>query len=95
MFDGLADQCEKNADRIKEKQEKTRELKKADEKKTEKKETEEKWEQQVKPSKDKVVVAASSNEELLKKAKDAANGANEKVLAKEGKALGNNFDLSI
>ena len=95
MFDGLAEQSEKSADRIKEKQEKTRELKKADEKKTEKKETEEKWEQQVKPSKDKVVVAASSNEELLKKAKDAANGVNEKVLAKEGKALGNNFDLSI
>ena len=90
MFDGLAEQSEKSADRIKEKQEKAREQKKADEKKAE-----EKREQQVKPSKDKVVVVASSNEELLKKAKDAANGTNEKVLTKEEKALGNNFDLSI
>ena len=89
MFDGLAEQSEKNADRIKEKQEKAREQKKADEKKAE-----EKREQQVKSSKDKVVVA-SSNEELLKKAKEAANGTNEKVLTKEEKALGNNFDLSI
>ena len=90
MFDGLAEQSEKSADRIKEKQEKAREQKKADEKKAE-----EKREQQVKPSKDKVVVVASSNEELLKKAKEAANGTNEKVLTKEEKALGNNFDLSI
>ena len=90
MFDGLAEQSEKSADRIKEKQEKAREQKKADEKKAE-----EKREQQVKPSKDKVVVVASSNEELLKKAKDAANGANEKVLTREEKVLGNNFDLSI
>ena len=89
MFDGLAEQSEKSADRIKEKQEKAREQKKADEKKAE-----EKREQQVKSSKDKVVVA-SSNEELLKKAKDAANGANEKVLTREEKVLGNNFDLSI
>ena len=89
IFDGLAEQSEKNADRIKEKQEKAREQKKADEKKAE-----EKREQQVKSSKDKVVVA-SSNEELLKKAKEAANGTNEKVLTKEEKALGNNFDLSI
>ena len=74
--DGLAEQSEKSADRIKEKQEKARE-------------------QQVKSSKDKVVVVASSNEELLKKAKEAANGTNEKVLTKEEKALGNNFDLSI
>ena len=43
---------------LKEKQEKAREQKKADEKKTEKKEAEEKREQQVKPSKDKVVVVA-------------------------------------
>ena len=90
MFDGLAEQSEKSADRIKEKQEKAREQKKADEKKAE-----EKREQQVKPSKDKVVVVASSNEELLKKAKDAANGINGKALTKEEKALGNNFDLSI
>ena len=90
MFDGLAEQSEKSADRIKEKQEKARKQKKADEKKAE-----EKREQQVKPSKDKVVVVASSNEELLKKAKDAANGANEKVLTREEKVLGNNFDLSI
>ena len=89
IFDGLAEQSEKNADRIKEKQEKARKQKKADEKKAE-----EKREQQVKSSKDKVVVA-SSNEELLKKAKEAANGTNEKVLTKEEKALGNNFDLSI
>ncbi len=34
-------------------------------------------------------------EELLKKAKDAANGANEKMLTKEEKAVGNNFDYSI
>lgn len=95
MFDGLTEQSEKNADRIKEKQEKAWEQKKADEKKAEKKEAEEKREQQVKPSKDKVVVVASSNEELLKKAKDAASGINEKVLTKEEKALGNNFDLSI
>lgn len=101
MFDGLAEKSEKNADRIKEKQEKTREQKKTDEKKAEKKEAEEKQGQQVKTSKDKVVVVASSNEELLKKAKDAANGknetsvTNEKVLAKEEKALGNNFDYSI
>ncbi len=66
--------------------------KKADEKKAEKKKAEEK---QVKSSKDKVVVVASSNEELLKKAKDAANGTNEKSLAKEEKVLGNNFDYSI
>lgn len=95
MFDGLAEQSEKNADRIKEKQEKTREQKKADEKKAEKKEAEEKREQQITASKDKVVVVASSNEELLKKAKDAANGVSAKVLAKEEKALGNNFDYSI
>ncbi len=95
MFDGLTEQSEKSANRIKEKQEKAREQKKADEKKTEKKEAEEKREQQVKPSKDKVVVVASSNEELLKKAKDAANGINGKALTKEEKALGNNFDLSI
>ena len=31
----------------------------------------------------------------LKKAKDTANGANEKVLTREEKVLGNNFDLSI
>ena len=95
MFGGLAEQNEKSADRIKEKQEKAREQKKADEKKAEKKKAEEKREQQVKPSKDKVVVVASSNEELLKKAKDAANGINGKALTKEEKALGNNFDLSI
>ncbi len=95
MFDGLTEQSEKSSNRIKEKQEKAREQKKADEQKTEKKEAEEKREQQVKPSKDKVVVVASSNEELLKKAKDAASGINEKVLTKEEKALGNNFDLSI
>ncbi len=92
MFGGLAEQNEKSADRIKEKQEKAREQKKADEKKAEKKKAEEK---QVKSSKDKVVVVVSSNEELLKKAKDAANGTNEKSLAKEEKALGNNFDYSI
>ena len=92
MFGGLAEQNEKSADRIKEKQEKAREQKKADEKKAEKKKAEEK---QVKSSKDEVVVVASSNEELLKKAKDAANGTNEKSLAKEEKALGNNFDYSI
>ncbi len=95
MFDGLTEQSEQSANRIKEKQEKAREQKKADEQKTEKKEAEEKREQQVKLSKDKVVVVASSNEELLKKAKDAASGINEKVLTKEEKALGNNFDLSI
>lgn len=92
MFDGLAEQNEKSADSIKEKQEKAQEQKKADEKKAEKKKAEEK---QVKSSKDKVVVVASSNEELLKKAKDAANGTNGKALAKEEKALGNNFDYSI
>lgn len=92
MFGGLAEQNEKSADRIKEKQEKAREQKKADEKKAEKKKAEEK---QVKSSKDKVVVVVSSNEELLKKAKDATNGTNEKSLAKEEKALGNNFDYSI
>ena len=95
MFDGLTEQNEKSADRIKEKQEKAREQKKADEKKAEKKKAEEKQEQQVKSSKDKVVVVASSNEELLKKAKDTANGTNEKALTKEEKALGNNFDYSI
>ncbi|MBD5537725.1 MAG: hypothetical protein HDQ99_21135 [Lachnospiraceae bacterium] len=95
MFDGLAEQSEKSADRIKEKQDKAREQKKADEKKAEKKKAEEKQEQQVKSSKDKVVVVASSNEELLKKAKEAANETNEKVLTKEEKAVGNNFDLSI
>lgn len=91
MFDGLTEQNEKSADRIKEKQEKAREQKKADEKKAEKK----KEEKQVKSSKDKVVVVASSNEELLKKAKEAANGTKEKSLTKEEKALGNNFDYSI
>ncbi len=95
MFDGLTEQGEKNADRIKEKQEKAWEQKKADEKKAEKKEAEERQEQRVSSAKDKVVVVASSNEELLKKAKDAASGINEKVLTKEEKALGNNFDLSI
>lgn len=95
MFDGLTEQSEKNADRIKEKQEKAWEQKKADEKKAEKKEAEERQEQRVSSAKDKVVVVASSNEELLKKAKDAASGINEKVLTKEEKALGNNFDLSI
>lgn len=95
MFDGLAEQSEKSADRIKEKQEKAREQKKAEEKKAEKKKEEEKQEQQVKSSKDKVVVVASSNEELLKKAKDAANGINKKVLTKEEKAIGNNYDYSI
>ena len=92
MFDGLTEQSEKSADRIKEKQEKAREQKKADEKKAEKKKAEE---DQVKSSRDKVVVVASSNEELLKKAKDAVNGTNEKVLTKEEKAVGNNFDYSI
>ncbi len=95
MFDGLTEQSEKNADRIKEKQEKAWEQKKADEKKAEKKEAEERQEQRVSSAKDKVVVVASSNEELLKKAKDAASGINEKVLTKKEKALGNNFDLSI
>lgn len=95
MFDGLAEQSEKSADRIKEKQEKTREQKKTEEKKAEKKKEEEKQEQQVKSSRDKVVVVASSNEELLKKAKDAANGINKKVLTKEEKAIGNNYDYSI
>ena len=95
MFDGLAEQSDKNADKIKEKQEKTREQKKADEKKAEKKEAEEKREQQITASKDKVVIVASSNEELHKKAKDAANGVSERVLAKEEKVLGNNFDYSI
>lgn len=95
MFDGLAEQSEKSADRIREKQEKAREQKKADEKKAEKKKAEEKQDQQVKPSRDKAVVVASSNEELLKKAKDAVNGTNEKVLTKEEKAVGNNFDYSI
>jgi hypothetical protein len=95
MFDGLTEQSEKSADRIKEKQKKTQEEKKADEKKAEEKKEEEKREQQIKFSNDKVVVVASSNEELLKKAKDAINGTNEKVLAKEEKALGNNFDFSI
>lgn len=95
MFDGLTEQSEKSADRIKEKQEKAREQKKVDEKKAEKKKAEEKQEQQVKSSKDNVVIVASSNEELLKKAKNAANGINEKVLTKEEKALGNHFDYSI
>ncbi len=95
MFDGLTEQSEKNADRIKEKQEKVWEQKKADEKKAEKKEAEERQEQRVSSAKDKVVVVASSNEELLKKSKDIANGTNEKVLTKEEKALGNNFDYSI
>ncbi len=95
MFDGLTEQNEKSADRIKEKQEKAREQKKADEKKAEKKEAEERQEQRVSSAKDKAVVVASSNEELLKKAKDAANGTNEKALTKEEKALGNNFDYSI
>lgn len=87
IFDGLSEQSKKNADRIKEKQEKTQEQKKADEKKAE--------EKQVKTSKDNVFVVASSNEELLKKAIDVANGTNEKILTKEEKALGNNFDFSI
>jgi hypothetical protein len=95
MFDGLTEQSEKSADRIKEKQEKAREQKKADEKKAEKKKAEEKHEQQVSSAKDKVVVVAFSNEELLKKAKDAVNGINEKALTKEEKALGNNLDYSI
>ncbi len=95
MFDGLTEQSEKNADRIKEKQEIVWEQKKADEKKAEKKEAEERQEQRVSSAKDKVVVVASSNEELLKKSKDIANGTNEKVLTKEEKALGNNFDYSI
>lgn len=90
MFDGLTEQSEKSADRIKEKQEKAREQKKADEKKAE-----EKQKQHVKSSKDKVVVVASSNEELLKKAKDAVNETDEKVLTKEEKTLGNNFDYRI
>ncbi len=95
MFDGLTEQSEKNSDRIKEKQEKAWEQKKADEKKAEKREAEERQEQRVSSAKDKVVVVASSNEELLKKVKDAASGINEKELTKEEKALGNNFDLSI
>ena len=92
IFDGLSEQSKKNADRIKEKQEKTQEQKKADERKAEEKKAEEK---QVKTSKDNVLVVASSNEELLKKAIDAANGTNERILTKEEKALGNNFDFSI
>lgn len=76
MFDSLAEQSEKNADRIKEKQEKAQE-------------------QRVKSSKDKVVVVASSNEELLQKAKNVVNGIGEKMLTKEEKALGNNFYYSI
>ena len=52
-------------------------------------------EQRVKSSKDKVVVVASSNEELLQKAKNVVNGIGEKMLTKEERALGNNFDYSI
>lgn len=93
MFDGLAEQSKKNADRIKEKQEKAKEQKKADEKKAEEKK--EKQEQQVKASKDKIVVVASSDKEMVKKAKDELLGKNEQVKAKEEKAVGNNFDYSI
>lgn len=95
MLDGLAKQSEESNNRIKQKQEKVREQKKADEKKAEKKEEEEKREQQIKSLREKTFVVASSNEELLDKAKEAVNGTNEKVLTKEEKALGNHFDYSI
>lgn len=95
MFDGLAEQSEKSADRLKEKQEKAEEQKKVDEKKAERREAEKKQEKQVKSPGNKLFIVASSNEELLEKAKAAANSVNEKESAKEEQASGSRFDYSI
>ncbi len=95
MFDGLAEQGTKSADRLKEKQEKAQEQKKTDEKKAEKREAEGQREKQIESPGNRLLVVASSKEELLEKARAAANGVNEKRLAKEERASGNRVDYSI
>lgn len=87
MFDGLADQSKKSAERIKEKKEKEEEQKKAAEKKEE--------EEQSKVSKNEVIVVASSDKEMIKKAKNELLEQKDGVKSKEEKAVGNNFDYSI
>ena len=67
MFDGLAKQSEKDAERIREKQEKVKEQKKAEEKK--------------------FLITASSNKELLVRAKAALTG--------EERALGRGVDHRV
>lgn len=95
IFDGLIKQNEEAADRIKEKKEKDKEQKKIEEKKAEKKEQQEKREQQLKSVKDKVMVTASTDKEMVQKAKYALQGTDEKVKTKDEKALGNRIDYSI
>lgn len=89
IFDGLKQQSEEAADRLKEKKEKEKAEKKEDEKKAEEKQQEKKL------SNDKTVIFAKSNEEMLRKAKEIVDGDDDKVKSKEEKAVGSNFDLSI
>lgn len=91
MFDGLAEQSQKTADRMKEKKAKEKQ-KKALEKKAEERKKEK---EQLKASKNEVVVVASSDKEMVKKAKNALLGENEQIKNKEKKAAGSNFDYSI
>lgn len=91
MFDGLAEQSQKTADRMKEKKAKEKQ-KKALEKKAEERKKEK---EQLRASKNEVVVVASSDKEMVKKAKNALLGENDQIKDKEKKAAGSNFDYSI
>lgn len=85
MLDGMAEQSEKDAGRIREKREKTKEQKKAEDKK----------EKQINLPKNEVFVMASSNRELLEKAKEAVMEKKEEMRTKEEKALGQSVDYRI
>lgn len=85
IFDGLAEQSEKDTDRIREKREKAKEQEKVEDKK----------EKQVNSPDKEVFVMASSNRELLEKAKEAAAERDEEMLIKEEKALGQSIDYRI
>lgn len=91
MFDGLAEQSKKTVDRMKEKKAKEKQKKALEKKAEERKEEKE----QLKASKNEVVVVASSDKEMVKKAKNALLGENEQIKDKEKRAAGSNFDYSI
>lgn len=75
MFDNLAKQGEKDAERIREKREKAKEQEKAEE--------------------SKFFVTASSNKELLVRAKEALQGTTGKTLTEEERALGRGVDYRV
>ena len=97
MFEGLNNQVDKDADRIREQLEKKAKEKKEEEKVEKKKEEEEKAEkaEEKEINNQPVVVVANSTKELLQKAKETLNGDEMSILTPDEKKVGSLLDVSI